>query len=77
MKFVKDSLTALDGESYAFAKLLGLLGVATFLGLSIAAFVVNRDFKYQDFGIGLAAVMAAATAGVKFGESSEPKEPPK
>ena len=69
----KDSLTGVDGESYAIAKVLGCAIVATFLGLSIAAFITGRPFDMQAFGIGAGAAVAAMGAAIKLTESSEPK----
>jgi hypothetical protein len=76
VNIVRDSLTALDGESYAVAKVLGCAIVATFLGLSIASFITGKPFDMQAFGIGAGAAVAAMGAAIKLTETSEPKAPP-
>jgi hypothetical protein len=72
-KAMRDSLTGLDGQSYAVAKVMGVAIVATFLGLSIAAFITGKDFDAQAFGIGAGAAVAAMGAAIKLTETSEPK----
>jgi cytochrome c biogenesis protein CcdA len=73
-KAVRDSLTGLDGQSYAVAKVMGVAIVATFLGLSIASFVTGKPFDMQAFGIGAGAAVAAMGAAIKLTETSEPKQ---
>jgi hypothetical protein len=70
----RDSLTGIDGESYAIAKVLGCAIVGTFLGLSIAAFITGKPFDMQAFGIGAGAAVAAMGAAIKLTETSEPRE---
>lgn len=78
MKVLRDSLTALDGQSYAVAKVAGVAIVFTFLGLSIASFVTGKPFDMSAFGVGAGAAVAAMGAAIKLTESSEPKDcPPK
>lgn len=73
MKFIKDSLTGVDGESFAAAKVLGSAIVLTFLGLSIASFITGKHFDMQAFGMGAGLAVAAMGAAVKLTETSEPK----
>lgn len=73
MKALRDSLTALDGQSYAVAKVAGVAIVLVFLGLSIAAFITGKPFDMQAFGIGAGAAVAAMGAAIKLTETSEPK----
>jgi hypothetical protein len=73
VKFVRDSLTGIDGQSYAVAKLMGVAIVGTFLGLSIASFITEKPFDMQAFGIGAGAAVAAMGAAIKLTETSEPK----
>lgn len=73
MKALRDSLTALDGQSYAVAKVAGVAIVFVFLGLSIAAFITGKPFDMQAFGIGAGAAVAAMGAAIKLTETSEPK----
>ena len=75
MKFVKDSLTGLDGESYGAIKVLGALIVLTYLCLTVAAFITGKPFDMQGFGVGAAAAVGAMGAAIKMTETSEPKAP--
>ena len=70
---VKDSLTGIDGQSFAVAKVLGCAIVAVFLVLSIAAFLKTGTFDAQAFGVGAGAAVAAMGAAIKLTESSEPR----
>jgi len=78
-KLLKDSLTAMDGESYAVIKVLGGAIVLVYLGLSIASFVMIRAFDMMAFGTGAGLAVGAMAAAIKLTETSEPKEkePPK
>lgn len=73
MRALRDALTGLDGETYAVAKIAGLLIVFVFLGLSVASFITGKPFDAQSFGIGAGAAVAAMGAAIKLTESSEPK----
>jgi hypothetical protein len=46
--------------------LLSILGVLTFLGLTIYSVITGRHFDYEAFGIGFGAVMGATLAGLGF-----------
>jgi hypothetical protein len=73
MKFLKDSLTGLDGESFNGSKVAGFAVVAAFIGLAIADFAINRKFDPTAFGTGAGLAIAAMGAAVKLTESTEPK----
>ena len=77
MSPIRDSLTGVDGKSFAVAKVVGVLIVLVFLGLAVAAFVTGKPFDMLAFGTGAGAVIAAMGAAIKFSETSEPKESPK
>jgi hypothetical protein len=71
-RVIKDSMTGIDGQSYAFAKVLGCVGYMVFLALSTAAFLKTGVFNMQEFGLGNAAVITAMGAAIKLSETSEP-----
>ena len=73
MKALRDSLTALDGTSYAVAKVCGVALTVTFIALSVASFITGRAFDMVGFGTGAGLVVAAMGAAIKLTESSEPK----
>jgi hypothetical protein len=73
MMIIRDSLTGLDGKTYALAKIVGVAVVLVFLGLAIASFITGKPFAMIDFGVGAGAVVAAMGVAVKMGETSEPK----
>jgi hypothetical protein len=70
---LKDSLTGIDGESYAVVKVIGFVVVVVFLALEIAAFYLGKSFDGQAFGIGAGAAIGAMGASIKLSETSEPK----
>lgn len=73
MTLVKDSLTALDGRTYAVIKVVGVLIVLVFLALSVASFITGKPFDMLGFGAGAGAVVAAMGASIKLSETSEPR----
>lgn len=72
MNILKDIVTGIDGQSYALVKVVGLLTVAVFIGLELAAFILSKPFDGQSYGIGAGAAIAAMGAAMKFSEHSEP-----
>jgi hypothetical protein len=68
MKFLKDSLTGADNQTFSTPRIAGCAVVLTFLGLSIADLVVNKRFDPQAFGIGAGAAIAAMGAAIKLDE---------
>lgn len=73
MKLLKDSLTGIDNETFSGPKVAGMLVVLSFLGLSVADFVMNKKFDPTAFGTGAGLAIAAMGAAVKLSETSEPK----
>jgi hypothetical protein len=71
---LKDVLTGVDGQSYAIVKLLGMLIVLVFLGLTIASFWTGKVFDMVGFGTGAGLAIASMGAAIKLTESSEPKD---
>lgn len=73
MKLLRDALTGVDNETFSAPKVSGFLVVLSFLGLSIADFVMNKKFDPTAFGTGAGLAIAAMGAATKLSESSEPK----
>ena len=60
-----------DGEPCEMV-ILSILGVLTFIGLSIWAVVHDaKPFDYQAYGIGLGAALSAASIGIGIKNSKE------
>lgn len=73
-EFIKDILTGIDGESYDVARVMWVLGVLFFLGMT--AYSVHQDsthhFDYVQFGTGFGLIMGASAGAIKWKESTEP-----
>jgi len=72
---IRDSLTDIDGNSYAIIKILGMLIVIVFLGLVIASFVTGKAFDSVAYGTGAGLAIAAMAAGIRLTEPQPPKDP--
>lgn len=70
---IRDILTGANNESYAYIKVMGFLVVLVFLGLEIAAFILNKPFDEAGFGTGAGLLIGALGGGIKLSETSEPK----
>jgi len=74
MVIIKDILTNIDGSSYVAVKVVSVLIVLFFLGLTTASFITGKPFDMTAYGIAAATVVGAMTAGIKFSpENPEPK----
>ena len=71
-KFINDCLTGKNCETYDIGRVLWVLSVLIYLGLSISGVVLERRFDYQSFGIGLGAVLAAGGIGIGVKKMTEP-----
>jgi hypothetical protein len=76
MKFLKDILTGIDGESYDVGRVLWALSVLIGLGLSVYSTVFKVAFDLQQYGIGAGALLAAGGAGLWAKAKTEPGEKP-
>jgi hypothetical protein len=75
-KFFNDILTGKDGESYDVGRVLWVIGVLVFLGLSIFTVIQGQAWHPLDFGTGLGGILAGGgiSIGVKSGTEPDPKE---
>ena len=72
--WLHDILTGIDGTSYSVAKVVGVALTITYIGLSVASFVMGKPFDMVLFGTGAGLVVTAMGAAIKLAETSEPKE---
>lgn len=70
MTFLRQLFVGTDGAADEMA-VLSVLGVLTFLGLSIYDAVHNHRFDPQAFGIGLGSAIGAAALGMGFKSRAE------
>lgn len=72
-KFIKDSMTGKDNETYDAIRILSVLSIVIALGLTVYVVVwKDKPFNIQDYGIGLGLIFAAVGAALKLKESTEP-----
>jgi uncharacterized membrane protein (DUF2068 family) len=70
---VRQLLTGVDNKTHDVARWLAVVSVLTFLSLTVYDIVVlHREWKMQDFGIGLGAVLGAVGVLIKLKEAAEP-----
>jgi uncharacterized LabA/DUF88 family protein len=69
-KFFHDILTDVDDQSYEVLSIVSVLGVLTFLGLSIYHVLLTHEFDYLAFGGGLGASITGAGAGIAIKENT-------
>jgi hypothetical protein len=73
MKFIKDTLTGKDGESFDVGRVAAVLSFITGIGLQV--YVVGwkgQPFDFLLFGSGIGAMAAGLGALLKLKEGSEP-----
>jgi hypothetical protein len=76
MALLKQLLTGLDGQTYDFARILGLLGGVAFIIMGFKSCWTATDvhpFDFQGFGIGFGSMAAGIGTLLKLKEASEPK----
>lgn len=73
-KFINDCLTEGDNQTFNLSRALLAFAVMVYLALSILDVIRTKDFEYQQFGIGMAALLAAGNAGVAFQSRTESKK---
>jgi hypothetical protein len=68
----KDCLTGKDGESYDIGRVLWIVGVFTFIGLSFYAVMRSGTFDPLNWGAGYGALLGGGGAGVALKAKTEP-----
>ena len=69
---LKHCATGLDGVTFDFVRVGGMLAIVGHIGVTIAHFVVHGIFEPTAFGIGAGAILSAAGAGVGLKAKTEP-----
>jgi uncharacterized MAPEG superfamily protein len=72
-KILNDTFTGKDNETIDVARVLWVLSMFVYLGLSIADVCMTHDFEYQQFSIGVAAILAGGGIGVSIKKTTEPE----
>ncbi len=70
--FIKDCMTAKDGESYDVGRFLWVVGALAFLGLSIYTAINNHAFDPMNFGAGYGGILGGGGAGLGMKAKTEP-----
>jgi hypothetical protein len=73
MKFIKHSLTGIDGETYDPARILWVIGILTFLLFTGYEVWHTQHFDMVNFGLAYGGLLALGATGVKIKESTEPQ----
>lgn len=73
MKFIKDILTGVDGQTYDTAKAAMWTGIFGQIGLSGYHIYKGLTIDFLAWGTGFAAIIAAAGVAIKLKENAEPK----
>lgn len=73
-KFLNDTLTGIDGESYDIGRVLWALAFLIGLGLEIYCVVTKTPFDLQQFGVGVGALLLAGGYSLRLKSSTEPGE---
>ncbi len=72
-RFFTNCLTEKDNATFSLQKTLTACMVLTYIALSIADVILSKDFEYQQFAMGGAALLGLAGAGIAFQSNSETK----
>ena len=72
-RIICDWLTGPDGVTHDPARMLWILGMVVFLGLSGYQVYKTSNFDMVNFGLAYGGLLAAGAAGVRIKQDSEPK----
>jgi len=73
-KFIKDQLTLANGNDYDSGKMMGWLGIAAFISLSVYEIGWNKGhFDPVGWGTGFGTVIAAIAANLLIKHKTEPQ----
>jgi hypothetical protein len=70
---VSDCLTGKDGESYDVGRVLWIIGVLAFIGLSIYGLYRGGAFDPLNWGTGYGAILGGGGAGIGMKSKTEPE----
>lgn len=71
-KFLRDCFTGRDSKTWDIGRILWALSVIVYLSLAIWDVAATHTFEYQEFGIGIGAVLAGGGLGINLKKSTEP-----
>ena len=71
-KFIKDSLTGINGVDYDLGRILWALAFLVGIGLEIFTVITHRTFDLQQYGIGVGALLVAGGASLNLKAKTEP-----
>ena len=63
-KFFKDLLTEPNNETFCLIKTISASGALVYFGCAISHVVINHNFDFSSFGIGLGSIAAACGGGL-------------
>ena len=72
-KCIKDCITVRNGIDYDVGRILWVVGVLAFIGLSIGDLCLNGHFSAIDYGTGLGVVLAGGGVALKLKDKTEPQ----
>lgn len=70
--FIQKLITGKDNSTPDIGRILWIIGVLAFIGLSIAALIKGQSWEPEAYGIGLGAVLAGGGAGIGLKKATEP-----
>lgn len=72
-KLVKDILTGYDNNTYDSARVLCVLSLIIYFGLSISSYLVHMIFEPIGFASGIATIVVGFGVHIYFKQDTEPK----
>lgn len=72
LKFCKDCITGIDGQSYDIGRVLWVLAFMVGIGLEITSVWTRRYFDLQAYGLGVGALLVAGGAALQLKAKTEP-----
>ncbi len=72
LSFLKDILTARDGESYDVGRVLWAIGAVAFIALTAYAVYRGGAFDPLNWGTGYGAILGGGGAGIRLKAQTEP-----
>lgn len=75
-RVVNDIVTEKDGQSFDIIKVVGVIGLLIYFGLSIYTVILNPStFNYMNWGTGFGLILGAIGGAVKVKETTEQSVP--
>lgn len=71
---IKDCATGKDGVSYDVGRILWIVGVLSFIGLSVVSIIKSGTFDAMNWGTGYGSLLVGGGAGVGLKSKTEPEQ---